>query len=91
MLRLCILVVLAVASIYGSPHQAKSIQNVVATITVSNGADGGTWRYEEMCPVGTYAIGFENNVSFTTEKCNFCIKLRKMYLLDINSAYIRHR
>ena len=64
MLRLTIflcLVGLAVSLLDRGLSRAQN--NVVATLNVTNGGIKGTWRKDEMCPTGTYAIGFEMCVS----------------------------
>ena len=64
MFRVCIVVCL-VAATYCLPQRdlSRAQNNVVATLNVTNGGIKGTWRKDEMCPSGTFAIGFEMNVS----------------------------
>ena len=63
MLRFITLICLAVAAFCLPPQDLSRIHQTVATLVVTNGAPDGTWRADEMCPSGTYATGFELNVS----------------------------
>ena len=65
MLRLCLVIACVAAFAYALPHRnlGKVLNNEVGSINVTNGGVKGTWRKREMCPTGTYAIGFEMCVS----------------------------
>ena len=46
-------------------------RDVVSTLSVTNGAEWGTWRKDEMCADGTFATAFKINVSFFMKPHNF--------------------